>query len=88
MMHRDFVPIPDEHPIWERNDGIPLSGFEKMLLDRNFDELRKIAQDYLEDGVLIGCSEAQMRESFQTLLNSLVNPYVQACQMGESGNSK
>lgn len=87
-MHRDFVHIPDEHPIWERSDGTPLSGFEKMLLDRNFAELRKMAQDSLEDGVLIGCNEAQMRDAFKTLLNTLINPYAPPCQMGRSSDSK
>ena len=37
--------------------------------------VRKRAQDALEDGILMGCDEAQLREVLQALVASLENPY-------------
>jgi hypothetical protein len=34
-----------------------------------------MAQDALEDGILMGCDEAQLREVLTALVDSLVNPY-------------
>ena len=33
------------------------------------------AQEALEDAILMGCDEAQMREVFEALVASLENPY-------------
>ena len=41
----------------------------------NFEEIQQIAQDALEDGLLIEVSEAQMREALHKLVDNLVNPY-------------
>ena len=38
-------------------------------------ELRQTAQDALEDALLMGCSESQMRLVLHELVDSLVNPY-------------
>jgi hypothetical protein len=64
-----------ELPKWQRTDGLPVSGVEKMMLDKNYHELRDMAQDALEDGILIGCSEVLMREALQRLIDTLINPY-------------
>lgn len=47
------------------------------VLNENLDEFRQVAQDALEDGLLMGCSEQQLREVFQAVLDELVNPYQQ-----------
>lgn len=63
-------------PIWLRDDGSVVSCVEKVKVMReNFEEIRQIAQDALEDGLLLEVSEAQMREALHILVDNLVNPY-------------
>lgn len=63
-------------PLWRRDDGSPIACVEKIkMLNENYAELRQMAQDAIEDGVLMGCSEAQMREALHALIDGLVNPY-------------
>jgi hypothetical protein len=66
----------DEFPIWHTPEGEPVSCVEKIkVLNENLSELRELAQDALEDGVLMGCDEAQLREVLARIVTSLVNPY-------------
>ncbi len=66
-------------PRWLRPDGLPVSCHEKIkVLNENYAELRQMAQDALEDAVLMGCSEAQIRAALHELVDSLVNPYLEA----------
>ncbi|OQA34506.1 MAG: hypothetical protein BWY57_00433 [Betaproteobacteria bacterium ADurb.Bin341] len=66
----------DEIPLWLDDEGAPMSCLEKIkVLNENYAELRQIAQDALEDGVLMGCGEEQMRRAFHQLVDDLVNPY-------------
>ncbi|MDO9611113.1 MAG: hypothetical protein Q7J33_04585 [Serpentinimonas sp.] len=44
-------------------------------MTENFDEIKQIAQDAFEDGLLMEVSEAQMREALHALVDQLVNPY-------------
>jgi hypothetical protein len=63
-------------PIWVRDDKSIVACTEKVkVMTENFDELKQIAQDALEDGLLMEVSEAQMREALHNLVDSLVNPY-------------
>ncbi len=63
-------------PIWLRDDGSVVSCTEKVkVMTENFDEIKQIAQDALEDGLLMEVSEAQMREVLHLLVNDLINPY-------------
>jgi hypothetical protein len=63
-------------PTWVRDDGSVVSCTEKIKVMReNFEEIKQIAQDALEDGLLLEVSEAQMRETLHKLVDSLVNPY-------------
>jgi hypothetical protein len=63
-------------PTWKKPDGSPVSCVEKIkVLNENFNELRQMAQDALEDAVLLGCSEAQIREVLHQLVQELHNPY-------------
>ena len=62
--------------IWLRDDGTIVACTEKIkVMKENFDEIRQIAQDALEDGLLMEVSEVQMREALHQLVESLVNPY-------------
>jgi hypothetical protein len=66
-------------PKWLRDDGSVVSCTEKVkVMTENFDEIKQIAQDALEDGLLMEVSEQQMREALHALVESLVNPYNKA----------
>ena len=45
------------------------------MLNENLAELRGLAQDALEDAVLMGCDERQVREVLAAIVAGLVNPY-------------
>lgn len=63
-------------PRWVRDDNSVVSCTEKVkVMTENFDEIKQIAQDAFEDGLLMEVSEAQMREALHHLVVSLVNPY-------------
>lgn len=63
-------------PTWLRDDGSVVACTEKIkVMTENFDEIKQIAQDALEDGLLMEVSEAQMREALHQLIELLVNPY-------------
>lgn len=62
--------------VWRTPEGEPVSCVEKIkVLNENLGELRDMAQDALEDAVLMGCDEAQFRRIVQALLDGLRNPY-------------
>ncbi|MDX9861489.1 MAG: hypothetical protein RBS99_11280 [Rhodospirillales bacterium] len=49
---------------------------EKLkVLSENLDEIRQCCQDALEDAVLMGCDEGQVREVFEAIVRSIRNPY-------------
>lgn len=63
-------------PTWLRDDASIVACTEKIkVMQENFDEIRQIAQDALEDGLLMEVSEAQMREALHQLVENLINPY-------------
>ena len=65
-------------PIWRQPDGSPVSCVEKIkVLNENYEELRQIAQDALEDALLMGCSEEQIRAALHELIDALSNTYRQ-----------
>jgi hypothetical protein len=63
-------------PTWLRDDNSIVACTEKIkVMSENFDEIKQIAQDALEDGLLMEVSEEQMREALHHLVDMLVNPY-------------
>lgn len=65
-----------EFPVWHTPEGEPVSCVEKIkVLNENLAELSDLAQDALEDGVLMGCDEVQLREVLASIIAGLVNPY-------------
>jgi len=63
-------------PTWLTPQGEPVSCLDKIkVLNENLEELRALAQDALEDAVLMGCDEAQFRRVMHELAESLDNPY-------------
>jgi hypothetical protein len=68
--------MKNDWPKWVRDDGSVVSCTEKVkVMTENFDELKQIAQDALEDGLLMEVSETQMREALHQLVDQLINPY-------------
>ena len=63
-------------PKWLRDDDSIVACTEKIkVLNENFDEIKQIAQDALEDGLLMEVSETQMRAALHALVDALINPY-------------
>jgi hypothetical protein len=66
----------NEFPIWRTPEGEPVSCVEKIkVLNENLAELRAMAQDALEDAVLMGADERQVRAVLVGIVEGLVNPY-------------
>ncbi len=62
--------------VWRTPEGEAVSCVEKIkVLNQDFEELRQLAQDALEDAILMGCDEAQVRRELTRLVASLHNPY-------------
>jgi hypothetical protein len=65
-----------DFPVWRTPEGEPVSCVEKIkVLNENLAELRELAQEALEDAVLMGCDEQQVRDVLAELVNGIVNPY-------------
>jgi hypothetical protein len=63
-------------PRWLTPEGEPVSCLDKIkVLNENLEELRDMAQDALEDAMLMGCDEQQFRGVLHQLADGLVNPY-------------
>ena len=62
--------------VWRQPHGNPVSCVEKIkVLNQNLDEIRQLAQDALEDAILMGCDETQIRAVLQSVIEDLQNPY-------------
>lgn len=67
-----------ELPTWRTPGGVPLSCREKIkVLNENLLELQEMAQDALEDALIMGADEEQIRQTLRQLVESLHNPYQQ-----------
>lgn len=65
-----------DFPTWRQPDGKVVSCTEKIkVLNENLSEIRQLAQDALEDAILMGCDEEQIRKVLNDLVVSLENPY-------------
>ncbi|MEH6630954.1 MAG: hypothetical protein V7776_09015 [Halopseudomonas aestusnigri] len=67
----------DSKPItWREPNGTPLSCLEKIkVLNENLEEIRELSQDALEDAILMGGDEHQLRAVLMKIVDELVNPY-------------
>lgn len=64
---------------WRGPDGSVISCVETLKVMReNMEELRRYALDALEDAVLMGCDEAQVKEAFQSTIAALHSGYAPA----------
>ena len=74
------MPEDARHPptkrVWRAPDGTPVSCYEKLkVLEENLEEIREMAQEALEDAVLMGCDEAQARAVMRELIDQLAEPF-------------
>lgn len=75
-MADDAISRSFEPPVWVGPDGAVLSCRDKIkVLNENLEEIREMAQDALEDAILMGADETQARDALAALVASLVNPY-------------
>ncbi len=62
--------------LWREPDGRPVACKEKLLvLNENLVEISQACQDALEDAVLMGCDEAQVRQVLESLIRDLETPF-------------
>jgi hypothetical protein len=62
--------------VWRTPEGKAVSCLEKLkVMNGNVDEIRQMCQDALEDGILMGCDEAQIRQVLHEIVDALQNPY-------------
>lgn len=65
-----------KRPTWRKPSGAPVSCAEKIkVLNENYDELRSLAQEALDDALLMGCSEDQIRQALHEMIDSLAASY-------------
>lgn len=65
-------PLDPSLPVWTASDGKPLSCTEKIkVLNENLLELRELALATLEDGLLIGCTDRQLRAAMHEIIDAL-----------------
>lgn len=63
-------------PTWRKPSGAPVSCTEKIkVLNENYDELRMLAQETLDDALLLGCSEQQIRDILRGMIDGLHASY-------------
>jgi len=63
-------------PTWRTPEGEAVSCLEKIkVLNENLEEIRELAQEALEDAVLMGADEAQFRAVLRAIADGLANPY-------------
>ena len=63
-------------PTWLDSDGSPVGCSEKIkVLNENLIEIKEICEEALEDAVLMGCDEKQIREVLSDIIASLPKPF-------------
>ena len=63
-------------PTWLDSSGSPLGCSEKIkVLNENLIEIKEICEEALEDAVLMGCDEKQIREVLSDIVASLPKPF-------------
>ena len=78
MMNNGTKKIEIDAVIWRQPDGELVSCEEKLIVLReNLVEIRQECQDALEDAILMGCDETQIRQVLEDLIRGLDNPYPQ-----------
>lgn len=62
--------------VWLGPDGERVACVEKLkVLEENLAEIAELAQDALEDAILMGVAEDQARKTLEGVVADLKNPY-------------
>ena len=62
--------------VWVASDGSIISCTEKVkVLEDNWNEVRELLQNALDDAVLMGCTQAQFKHEYTRLINALQSEY-------------
>lgn len=62
---------------WVKEDKSVISCTEKIkVMTENFDELKQLAQDAFEDGLLMEVSDQQMRDVLHKMIDDLKNKLI------------
>ena len=70
-MSQEFTP-----PIWLKPDGSVLACVEKIkVLNENLSELRDLAQDAIDDAVLMGGTQSQIKQTLLDMIAALHSQY-------------
>ncbi|MDD2662322.1 MAG: hypothetical protein PHD19_01040 [Dechloromonas sp.] len=65
-------PLDPALPVWQTADGSAIACIEKIrVLNENCREFRQVAFDLLEDGVLLGCTETQLKDALFAIVAGL-----------------
>ncbi len=73
-MRKPGPTIPDT--VWRAPGGEPLACREKIkVLNENLEEIRAMCQDAVEDAMLMGGDERQIREVLHQLIETLDAPF-------------
>jgi len=78
MTKAEFAQVKktDARIVWRSPSGEVIACVEKnKVLQENLIEIRQVCQDALEDAVLMGCDEQQVRAVLTELITQLKNPY-------------
>ena len=76
VIKREISDKNEALPTWLDADGIPLGCLEKIkVLNENIVEIRDMCQDALEDAVLMGCDERQIRNVLSQIVKNLQEPF-------------
>ena len=68
--------ITDQMPIWLTERGEKVSCVEKIkIMEENIVELRQMAQDMYEDGILMNIDPNQLKQFLMDMMHELHNPY-------------
>ena len=63
-------------PTWLDSRGLPLGCTEKIkVLNENLMEIKAICQEALEDAMIMGCDETQIREVLGQIIATLPKPF-------------
>ncbi len=62
--------------VWRQPDGNPVSCREKLkVLEENIEEISDMCREALEDAVLMGCDEAQVRDVLHGVVDAIGEPF-------------
>ena len=63
-------------PTWVDSQGSPLGCTEKIkILNDNLMEIREICEEAMEDAILMGCDEKQIRQVLNQIIATLPQPF-------------